>query len=392
MTAIEILAGIMAVLVLVPAAIVFVQVALAFLPVVAHQSPGQRRPSVAVLVPAHDEAEGIAAPLRSILPQLAERDQLWVVADNCSDATAEVAAGAGARVIERTDPDRRGKGYALDFGIRRLTAAPPEVLIVVDADCLVEPGAIDRLACRCQESGRPVQSLYLMHAPLGASLKMRLAEFAWAVKNRVRPLGSRRLGLPCHLMGTGMAFPWDLIRDAQLAHAELVEDMKLGIDLAIAGHPPVFCPEARVTSRFPESGHAVSTQRKRWEHGHIGMILREFPRLLLRSFSRRNIGLLGMALDLAVPPLSLLAMMMAAALVLAFALFSIGASIWMLALVSIAPGLLVLAVLMAWLGWGRSKLSLGDLFLIPFYALAKLPIYLKFWTRRQKEWVRTERN
>ena len=391
MTAIEILAGILAALVLVPAAIVFVQVALAFLPAVAHQPPCRRRPSVAVLVPAHDEAGGISATLHSILPQLAEGDHLWVVADNCSDATAEIAAGSGARVIERIDPGRRGKGYALDFGIRRLAAAPPEVVIVVDADCLVEPETIDRLACRCEESARPVQSLYLMHAPPGASLKMRLAEFAWAVKNRVRPLGSRWLGLPCHLMGTGMAFPWALIRDAQLAHAELVEDMKLGIDLAIAGHPPVFCPEARVTSRFPESGHAVSAQRKRWEHGHIGMILEEFPRLLLRSLSRRDIRLLGMALDLAVPPLSLLAMMMAAAFVLAFALFLVGSSASMLALVSIALGLLVLAVLMAWHGWGRSILSLGGLFSIPFYVLAKLPIYLKFWTRRQKEWVRTER-
>lgn len=391
MMALEALAALLAVFVLIPAAVVFAQVMLALPPARGGMPSASAHATVAVLVPAHNEAEGIAATLHSILPQLGVRDWLLVVADNCTDETAAIAAGAGAEVVVRTDPERRGKGYALDFGIRRLAMTPPEVVIVIDADCETDSGALSRLASMCAASGRPVQSLYLMKAPADAALGTRLAEFAWLLKNWLRPLGSHRLGLPCQLMGTGMAFPWALIRHARLAHGELVEDMKLGIDLALAGRPPLFCAEAGVSSRFPEAAQAVSAQRTRWEHGHLGMILRETPRLLMRSLASGNVRLLGLALDLAVPPLSLLALLIAAVFLFALTVFWAGLSPLPFILASLALGLLSLAVLAAWLGWGRRILPVRALFSIPAYVLAKAPIYLKFWTRRQKEWVRTER-
>ncbi|NWG87683.1 MAG: glycosyltransferase family 2 protein [Hydrogenophilaceae bacterium] len=392
MNVFEILTGALAVVVLIPAAVVFTQVMLARqIPQAAFAPSRLPRPSVAVLIPAHNEAEGITATLRSILPQLGLCDRLLVVADNCSDATAGIASDAGAEVVKRTDPARRGKGYALDFGIRHLAAAPPELVIIVDADCMVEAGTIDWLARTCGESELPVQAVYLMHALATASLKMRIAEFAWVLKNWVRPLGSRRLGLPCQLMGTGMAFPWRLISDARLAHAELVEDMKLGIDLALAGYPPLFCLQARVSSRFPDAAHAAATQRTRWEHGHLGMIAREFPRLFGQAIARTDMRLLGLALDLAVPPLALLVVMMVSVLALALVVFWIGLSVLPLFLAVAAFTLLTSAVLTAWWRRGRGILPLAALLSVPFYVLAKIPMYLKFWTRRQKEWVRTER-
>src|SRR5204863_2660341 len=145
-----------------------------------------------------------------------------VVADNCADDTAMIAAAAGAAVLERVNPERRGKGYALDYGLRHLERNPPETVVVIDADCHIAPDAIDRLTRLCLQRGRPVQALYLMHAPPGASLKLKISEFAWLVRNKVRPLGYHRLGLPCQLMGTGMAFPWSVISDAALATADIV--------------------------------------------------------------------------------------------------------------------------------------------------------------------------
>ena len=70
---------------------------------------------------------------------------------------------------------------------------------------------------------------------LGAGLRTRILEFAWRVKNQVRPKGTFRLGGACHLMGTGMALPWALISQANLATGHIAEDMKLGVDLTIAG-------------------------------------------------------------------------------------------------------------------------------------------------------------
>src|SRR5437899_2242504 len=94
-----------------------------------------RRPSLAVIVPAHDEEQGIASTLRSIAAQLEDRDRVVVVADNCSDRTAEIAAAAGAEVTSRHDPARRGKGFALDHGLEFVVrTGAPEVVVIVDAD------------------------------------------------------------------------------------------------------------------------------------------------------------------------------------------------------------------------------------------------------------------
>ncbi|WXG52253.1 MAG: glycosyltransferase family 2 protein [Candidatus Sedimenticola sp. (ex Thyasira tokunagai)] len=240
-------------------------------------SPGTR-PSIAILVPAHNEERKLLATLESVKSQLWTVDHLLVVADNCADDTAGIAADFGAEVIERHDLERRGKGYALDFGIRHLERYRPDVVIVIDADCLVDPGCIDRLVIACADSGRPVQALYAMYAPEGAGLKLRIAEFAWLVKNRVRALGLRKLGLPCQLMGTGMAFPWAIISKAKVASGNIVEDMELGLSLAQQGVPPMFCPGAKVSSIFPTSSDGVNSQRTRWEHGHLGMIIQQAPR------------------------------------------------------------------------------------------------------------------
>jgi len=317
---------------------------------------------------------------------------LLVVADNCSDNTAAIARACGAEVIERSNQDLRGKGYALDFGIRHLESNPPEVAIVIDADCRVGAGAIDRLARQCGKAARPVQALYLMHAPPEAGLKMRIAEFAWLVRNQVRPLGYHRLGLPCQLDGTGMAFPWPLICDASLASGHIVEDLKLGIDLARSGAPAQFCPEALVTSVFPTTTEGVSTQRTRWEHGHLGMILGEAPRLLLDAVRGFDGRLLALALDLCVPPLALLLMLVLAVSgcgALLFAATGLTLPLWVAATALL---FLALSILLAWAGFGQSVISLASLAYAPFYALWKIPVYLMFMVKRQGEWVRSRRD
>ncbi len=350
------------------------------------------RPRIAVLMPAHNEVAVIAETLASILSQLVERDRLLVVADNCSDETANIARGLGAEVVERADPLHRGKGYALDFGVRRLRDDPPEVVIVIDADCQVHPGAIDRLARACAETSRPVQALYLMRSPDDAGVKTRIAEFAWIVRNQVRPLGNHRLGLPCQLMGTGMAFPWAAISNVALASGHIVEDMKFGIDLALAGYPSVFCPDARVTSYFPADKGAEGTQRMRWEHGHLSVILHEFPRLIAGSIRKRNIGLLGLAVDLMVAPLSLLALIIVILLSLNMMLFLSEDIVWPLNLSLITFALFTIAIFIAWYGWGRKVISFLSLLMIPYYALSKIPLYLRFLTKRQSAWVKTGRD
>jgi uncharacterized membrane protein len=124
------------------------------------------------------------------------------------------------------------------------------------------------------------------------------------------------------------------------------------------------------------------------------MILQELPRLLGGALAKGDVRLLAMALDLAVPPLALLAMLLVGLFAVAGAGLATG---WLglgflpFQLASLGLGLFAAAVLLAWLGWGRQVVSGIDLLSIPVYVLAKIPLYLKFWGKRQKEWVRTER-
>ena len=349
------------------------------------------RGPLVVLVPAHNEESGIAQTLATLLPQLAPGDRVLVVADNCTDATAACARAAGAEVVERFHATERGKGFALAHGVEQLRAAPPAAVLIVDADCELAPGALERLAATLQRTRRPVQALYLMLAAPDAGLARRLAQFAWRVRNWTRPAGWHRLGMPCQLMGTGMAFTWDMLRDAQLANASIVEDMKLGIELAKGGQAPVLCESALVTSRFPDSAAATTTQRTRWEHGHLEMILREVPPMLARALARADGRLLGLALDLSVPPLALLAGLLLVDGGLGLAAWFIGGFAAPLALAAGLCGAFLAAVLGAWTVHGRDLVRFRELMSVPWYIAAKLPVYLRFLVKRQRAWVRTDR-
>ena len=367
---------------------------LAALPSSRDASPLSRPPDVkiAVLVPAHNEAVGIADTLRSVRTQLLQGDTLLVVADNCTDNTAAHSRSMGAISVERNDPSRRGKGYALDFGVRHLEAAPPDVVVFVDADCIVHPQALAELTAVCVRTGRPVQALYLMRGPEASSLKLRIAEFAWRVKNHARPLGLHRMGFPCQLMGSGMAFPWSQVSSISLATGHLVEDLQLGLELASKGTPAVFCPQALVTSNFPSNAEGVQSQRTRWEHGHLTVLLAQVPNLLGRALWRRDVPLLMLALDLAVPPLALLTLMVLVATAVSIAVWFFSAAFAPLVISFMNCAALLLSVFLGWAKVGRSVVSLADLALAPWYAFRKISIYVKFVFGRQVDWVRSKRD
>lgn len=392
MIAIEILLMVCAVALLVPVLVFFAQVLLSVLLKVKPQAVAARRPLVAVIVPAHNEQLLIESTLKAVLPQLELGDRLLVVADNCSDDTASIARAAGAEVVERFNQQERGKGYALDFGVRHCAENPPEVVIIVDADCQIEPESINKLATACVQFSRPVQSLYLMKSPEGAGLKTRIAEFAWLVKDQVRPSGYARMGLPCQLMGTGMAFLWKDISTASLASGHIVEDLKLGIDFCRSGKPPFFLPEALVTSIFPASSEGLSGQRTRWEHGHLGVILSEAPGLFAEAIYKRNSNLLALAFDLIVPPLALLTLLIVAVFISSASLYLLSGLTLPLWLSAIGFFMLGFAVWLAWFAFGRRVISLASLSYAPVYAMLKIPVYLKFLVKRQVNWVRSKRD
>lgn len=351
-------------------------------------------PDSVVLVPAHDEAAGIATMIARVQPVLPPGGRLLVVADNCSDDTALRAREAGAEVVERHDPSARGKGHALAYGRAALAARPPAAVIVLDADCVAEAGALERLARAAVASRRPVQARYLLEPRPGASPMVQISGFAFLVKNLVRQAGLARIGAPAVLTGSGMAFAWAQFVAAPLATDDIVEDLAIGIALARAGAAPLFDPAAHIWSAPAAAGGTLG-QRTRWEHGFVATARAVTLPLLGEALRRGKPGLAWLALHVAVPPLALLLGVDGAVLAGLGALWSLAgagsSTLWPLIAGLVLVGAVGLGVVAAWVAHGRGQVSAAVLARAPLYLLWKLPIYLKLVRRAETEWVRTDR-
>lgn len=347
--------------------------------------------AVAFLVPAHNEEAVIANTLVSLQHQLRPQDEIVVVADNCTDQTAAIARQHQVTVLERVDASNKGKGFALAFGADYIKTKSVDVVIMVDADCILEGDVRNQLVSETLRTQRPVQALYLMqNAAANASAKKKFSEFTWLIKNKIRPLGLRFLNGPCQLTGSGMAFPITLFEQLDLASGCIVEDMKMGLDLAAAGYAPILLDAALVLSYFPEEDTARSGQRSRWIHGHLEMIKSYVPKLLSIAAKKRDGNALFMALDLVIPPLVMLFVFNAVVFILAlFYSVFFGSSLWAWAL--LAGVLSSVALLCAWCIGGRQILSVGELWSSCAGALANFSLYTRFFTSKRTEWNKTSR-
>jgi cellulose synthase/poly-beta-1,6-N-acetylglucosamine synthase-like glycosyltransferase len=348
-------------------------------------------PSIAVIMPAHNEEAIIDRTVDAILSQLPQNGRLLVVADNCTDSTARVASWAGAEVAVRTDVSLIGKGFALDHGLRVISADPPQVVVFVDADCVVTQGSLEILIKRCASTGRPVQARYSMLAPPSASPADKISQLAWVIKTLARPLGSARLGLPCQLMGSGMALPFETARQLDLATGHLAEDQKFAAELAMMGKAPCFCPQAHILSQFPEGESGKRQQRTRWQHGHLAIIGEFFRPMTARAISTGSLQLLAFTLDLCIPPLSLLILVLLATEATTMVWFAAVGFVAPLIVSSASLGFLAVAIGAAWWRLAREVVSLRELTALPAYCLQRFASFLRYFVNRQIEWIRTER-
>jgi cellulose synthase/poly-beta-1,6-N-acetylglucosamine synthase-like glycosyltransferase len=359
--------------------------------------PGVPGPAVAirttVIIPAHDEELGIGATVESLRAQLAAGDTVVVVADNCTDTTAEVARRAGATVLERHDTALRGKGHAITFAVAALRKSPPDVVVLVDADCRVAPAdGVQRLARAAASAGRPIQAEYLLGTSASPNARQVVSALAILVRNRVRPRGMHRLGLPCQLTGSGMAFPWALLEAAPSGESNLVEDLVLGLELSLRGTPPLLCPEVSISSELPEGDQPLFKQRRRWEHGQLSTLLAFGPRLVLAGLARARLGLQALGLDLLVPPLALLVMLLCGLATLSGAAAILGQGYVPLAASGALLGCVALAVGRAWWSFARDTVPLSALLSAPLYVAWKVPLYVGLLVRgKHAAWERTAR-
>ncbi len=257
---------------------------------------------LAVVVPAHDEQEGIAATVASLRADADALVEIVVVADNCSDATAQRARGAGARVLVRDDPARRGKGYALDFAFERLLGEPFDAFVVVDADSEVRPGFFVAMRAKLAAGAQAAQAAYLPRGEAGSARArlVRLARLGW---NVVRLRGRERLGLSVGVLGNGFALTRATLIAVPYSARSIVEDVEYHASLVRAGHRVRFVEDATVCGDMPSAGAAAASQRARWEGGRLRM-LAQLGGPLLADVAKGRWRLIEPLAELALAPLA----------------------------------------------------------------------------------------
>jgi 1,2-diacylglycerol 3-beta-glucosyltransferase len=346
------------------------------------------------VVPAHNEALGIARTVANLhaVDWPKEKFRVLVVADNCTDATAQRARDAGAIVLERTDLQNRGKGYALHHAFERsLLDQQADAVVVVDADTIVSRNLLQAFATRLEAGAFAAQAHYGVLEEK-SSWRTRLMRIAFAVFHGVRSLARERLGVSCGLRGNGMCFSHALIRQVPHDAFSVVEDVEYGIRIARRGHRVWYAHEAHVLGEMVASEKASRSQRRRWEGGRTQLMKQYGLPLLRDGLKQPSLLLTDLAADVLVPPLTWLAGPAFLGLAAALVGSAISGVPWMavtpFALAALVLGLYVLR------GWMLSEVGLRgllDLAYAPVYVFWKLKLMLSRPEEKKGEWVRTTR-
>lgn len=257
-----------------------------------------------VLVPAHDEEQVIGATVAALRGQdfPPAAFGIVVIADNCTDRTAEAAAAAGAEVWERSDPERRGKGHALAWALERVLqrGAHWDGVVIVDADCVATAGLLSTVDEALRGGAVAVQVRNrVRNEEAGVWAALRAAAFMLLLD--VGGRGRERLGLSCGLYGTGMALSTNSLRELPWDAYSIVEDREYHLRLVEAGERVVFRPEAAVASDMPVAPKNALTQQLRWESGRRALARSHARRLLRDCVRYRDPVRLGVAVDLLLP-------------------------------------------------------------------------------------------
>jgi cellulose synthase/poly-beta-1,6-N-acetylglucosamine synthase-like glycosyltransferase len=345
-----------------------------------------------VIVPAHNEEFVLGNVIQNLqkLDWPADRYRILVVADNCTDSTAAIAAAAGAQVLERFDPQNRGKGYALEYAFKVSRAREwAQALIVIDADAHVSPNLLESCACRIEQGEHAVQVHYGV-SNLNASWRTRLLSIAMAAFHGVRSRARERLGLSCGFRGNGWAVTHTLLDKVPYKAYSLAEDLEYGIDVGMAGFRVAYADEARADAEMVTGEKAARKQRQRWESGRFELIRSKTLLLLGKALRDRSAVCFDLACDLLVLPLSYVVMNVVLLLVLATAAVALHAATaaWIWCAIACA-GAIGLYILRGWQLSGAGLRGLLDLSRAPFFLMWKVFTLIK--GRGSKEWVRTKR-
>lgn len=222
-----------------------------------------------IIIPAHNEENELPATLHSCreLEYPNELYQVIVIADNCTDATVEIAQKQNIECFARFDDKNIGKGYALSYAFDEIKTREFDAVIVLDADCLLSRNALNRFAYELDSGENVLQAKYVVSNSDESPTSYMFGvgnyienEFYWSPKSNAN--------LVVFLRGTGMVLKKEIITDIQWEAHSIVEDVEYTLLLLRKGINVRFIDDVVVSSKFPVSMSQMKVQRERWAEGN----------------------------------------------------------------------------------------------------------------------------
>lgn len=260
--------------------------------------------SFAIIVAAHNEEQVIGQLVDNlqVLAYPKELYDIYVVADNCSDRTAEIAAKSGAIVCERTNETERGKGFAMEWMFAKLFTFKREydAVAIFDADNLVHPNFLLEMNNRLCKGDKLVQGYLDAKNPYDTWVAGTFAIAFWVI-NHVWHLAKSNIGLSSVLGGTGMCISTDILKEFGWGATCLTEDMEFTMKVLTKGIRTTWAHDAIVYDEKPLTFMQSWNQRKRWAQGHFDIAGRYIPKMLKAGVKQRDIRIIDGCVHLLQP-------------------------------------------------------------------------------------------
>ena len=353
--------------------------------------PPAETPRFLVLIPAHDEEILIEACLESLtsLRYPGDRVETLVVADNCTDATADRVRAHGVRCLERTDPLQRGKPWAVAWALARVTLADYDAVIVLDADSIVDPHFLAAIARRSPLTSKIVQGYIDVSNP-DESAVTRMARVWSAVRFQVVNSIKVHAGLNVPL-GDGVCIGTGVLREFGWSAFSLSETWEIYASMTAAGVRCVGAEDAHLGAQEARSLHQSASQRKRWTAGRLAVLQRYGPAIFTSTHIGPRQKLDCLAELTALGPAAHLGAAVSLAALAELGGLPGGDAIASVLLVSLVrPIAYTIVALARDPSPGR---AIGAFAFLPFYVVWRLGIQLASLTRvGSKPWVRTDRH
>lgn len=255
--------------------------------------------SFALIVAAHNEEAVIQDMVQSLkrLNYPKELYDIFVIADNCSDKTAQRARDKGAMVYERVVPGKRGKGYALEwmFNILFKMKKKYDAVAIFDADNLVDKNFLMHMNNKLSQGYKVVQGYLDSKNPKDTWITGSYSIAFWQT-NRMFQLSRNNIGISSQLGGTGFVIETNILKELGWGATCLTEDLEFSCKLVLNGYKVGWAHEAKIYDEKPLTLKQSWRQRKRWMQGFADVSSRYFFKLLWKSIKEFNFIALDCAL------------------------------------------------------------------------------------------------